>query len=117
MTPNPSIERTLSETLPSRRDGAAKAIKQRKDIPMKTTRGKPAAAADRKKSTSLMSRETLSRREFMAVSAAAGAAILTGTLPVSRGRLEPLGQLRKQRLCFLQISRVKPLSKPAVNLS
>jgi hypothetical protein len=38
MTPNPSIERTMSETLPNWRDGAAKAIKQRTDIPMKTTK-------------------------------------------------------------------------------
>jgi len=47
---------------------------------MKNPRGEPVAAADGKETFSLMSRETLSRREFLAGSAAAVAMILTGPL-------------------------------------
>jgi 5'-nucleotidase len=43
---------------------------------MKSTDKKPAAELDRMESLTLISRKTLSRREFMAVSAAAGATIL-----------------------------------------
>jgi len=51
---------------------------------MKTTHGEPAPAADGKETCTPMTRETLSRREFMAVSAAAGATILLpGALPAA----------------------------------
>ena len=43
---------------------------------MKTAELEPAAAADRTSSSALMSRETLSRRELLAGSAAAGAAVV-----------------------------------------
>jgi len=47
---------------------------------MKTTGKKPAAAADGKQTTTDVSRKTLSRREFLAGSAAVGAMILTKPL-------------------------------------
>jgi 5'-nucleotidase / UDP-sugar diphosphatase len=51
---------------------------------MKTSDKEPASAADEKTAFTLMSsRDTISRREFMAVSAAASAAILTGALPAA----------------------------------
>ena len=43
---------------------------------MKTTDEEPAAAADEKETFTLMSRDTISRREFLAGSAAVGATIL-----------------------------------------
>ncbi len=46
---------------------------------MKTSRKKPAAAAQRKKSASRISHETLTRREFLAA-APFGATMLTGKL-------------------------------------
>ena len=48
---------------------------------MKSTHEKPAAAVDGKETSSFVSQGTFSRREFLAGSAAAGAAILTGALP------------------------------------
>jgi 5'-nucleotidase/UDP-sugar diphosphatase len=50
---------------------------------MKTTRGEPAAAADREKTFTRVSHETLSRREFLAGSVAVGTMILTGALPAA----------------------------------
>ena len=43
---------------------------------MKTTRGKPATTADGKKTSTIMSRETPSRREFLVGAAAIGATII-----------------------------------------
>lgn len=47
---------------------------------MKKPRKKTAAGADRKPTTADASRESVSRRKFMTVSAAFGATLLTGTL-------------------------------------
>ena len=50
----------------------------------KTTHEEPVAVGDEKKTFTLISRKTLSRREFMAVSAVAGATILLpGALPAA----------------------------------
>ena len=50
---------------------------------MKTPRLEPATASDGKKTSTLMSRETTSRRDVLAGSAAAGAMILLGRLPAA----------------------------------
>jgi 5'-nucleotidase len=51
-------------------------ILKMKDTPMKTRDKEPVAAADSKESFTLSSRDTITRREFLAVSAAVGATIL-----------------------------------------